>query len=125
MPRFVLLYHDCPPDFGRASHWDLMLQSGEVLRTWALGELPQTSRPGQSIDAEELADHRLSYLEYEGPISGERGFVRREDSGTFESLVETGDRWEVDLVGRALRGKLTLQHVHERRWKIALESKSI
>ena len=86
MPRFVLLRHDCPPDYERPSHWDLMLESDGVLRTWRLAALPQT--PPDSMEAEELADHRLAYLEYEGPVGGERGTVSRVDAGTFETLAE-------------------------------------
>ena len=71
-----------------------MLESDGVLRTWALAEMPRivARRP---IDAEGLADHRLAYLDYEGPVSGERGSVGRVDAGTFETLVEDDDRWEI------------------------------
>ena len=34
--------------------------------------------------ATRLPDHRLAYLEYEGPVSGNRGVVRRIDSGKYE-----------------------------------------
>jgi DNA polymerase ligase (LigD)-like protein len=121
MPRFVLLFHDCPPDFGRASHWDLMLESGGVLRTWALTEMPRMSAPGQSMDTERLADHRLAYLEYEGPVSGERGTVRRVDAGTFETLVEAHDRWEVALSGNVLRGKIALRRGQGDQWTLTVE----
>ncbi|MCZ6834507.1 MAG: hypothetical protein O7G85_01920, partial [Planctomycetota bacterium] len=31
--------------------------------------------PGQSLEAIRLAEHRPAYLDYEGPISGNRGIV--------------------------------------------------
>ena len=40
MPRFVLLRHECPPDWVKPSHWDLMLERGQVLETWQLIDLP-------------------------------------------------------------------------------------
>src|SRR5262245_31491538 len=118
MPRFVLLYHDCPPDFGRPSHWDLMLESGDVLRTWALAEIPRSSATCHSIDAEQLADHRLTYLEYEGPVSGERGTVRRADSGTLETLIESEDCWKVRLNGKMLNGEFALRRAKDNRWTL-------
>jgi hypothetical protein len=101
MPRFVLLYHECPPEYARSSHWDLMLEVGEVLRTWAVAKLPRSWRAAWEktaelypdcpvladfnlVAAEPLGDHRLAYLNEEGPLSGDRGSVRRIDSGTYE-----------------------------------------
>lgn len=82
MPRFVILEHDHPE-----LHWDLMLETGDVLRTWRLAEPPTAI--GQSIRAIPIADHRTMYLDYEGPVSGNRGTVNRWDAGRFET---DGDR---------------------------------
>jgi hypothetical protein len=124
MPRFVLLYHDCPADVPRPSHCDLMLQSGDVLWTWVLAELPRdwaalaTRRPGtgrlkiaatNAVVAERLADHRLAYLDYEGPVSGDRGSVLRLDGGTFDSIGERTNSWELTLAGNLLRGRISLR----------------
>jgi hypothetical protein len=130
MSRFVLLYHECPPDYDRVSHWDLMLESGEVLRTWALAELPkswQTDRSraaavGDAVKATELADHRLAYLDYEGPVSGERGTVRRVDAGTFKMIVDGSDRLEIELNGASLQGRLSLHRHKDANWILTLES---
>jgi hypothetical protein len=95
MPRFVLLLHECPHDSPRPSHCDLMLEVGDGLQTWALAELPRDWRElariapalrfssSNSCVADQLAVHRLAYLEFEGPIIGDRGTVRRLDTGTF------------------------------------------
>ncbi len=83
MPRFVVLRHETPPGHERPTHWDFMLEAGGVLRTWALAEAPCR---GRAIAAEELAEHRLAYLEYEGDVSGGRGSVVRWDAGTYEVL---------------------------------------
>ena len=108
-----------------------MLESGDVLRTWALAQLPcdwqtgrsQAARCSNSVDADELADHRLAYLDYEGPVSGERGTVRRVDAGTFETDAESPDRWEITLNGNLLRGRLTLRRgsTDDRRWTLKFE----
>jgi hypothetical protein len=130
MPRFVLLYHDCPPDYERPSHWDLMLESSDVLRTWALAELPQawqldramTVAKSEPVEAVELGDHRLAYLDYEGPVSRERGVVRRIDSGTYETIVNASDRCEIDVNGQAVRGRLNLHRIKGATWALTVES---
>ena len=51
MPRFVILHHVTLPGADRASHWDLMLEMGDALRTWALPTPPEA---GQSQVVEAL-----------------------------------------------------------------------
>ena len=95
MPRFVVLAHDWP-----TPHWDLLLEAGPVLKAWRLLAEPGV---GRAVPALANYDHRLVYLEYEGPLSGDRGSVRRWDAGTFEGeLGESG--WRVRLRGERLDG---------------------
>jgi hypothetical protein len=120
MPRFVLLYHECPPDYVRSSHWDLMFEVGDVLRTWAVEKLPRDWRAARErtaevagdcppladfnlVAAEQLGDHRIAYLQEEGPLSGNRGGVRRIDAGTYE-----GDDL-IALNGELIRGAIRLR----------------
>ena len=125
MPRFVVLYHDCPPGHARPSHWDLMFEQGDILRTWALAKLPTDWHPIveatrslpvgcrdcaeiNQVSAEQLADHRRHYLEYEGPISGGRGQISRVEEGTFEVRADLPDQWQVHVNGGHLLGTITL-----------------
>jgi hypothetical protein len=101
MPRFVILEHDHPH-----LHYDLMLESGDVLWTWRLPRLPQV---GDVLDAERVFDHRLAYLEYEGPVSGNRGTVQRRDQGAFVWLTQENDDLEARLDGVNLRGIVRLR----------------
>jgi len=95
MPRFVILRHDAP----RGLHFDFMLERGGVLVTWALREPPE---PGAEITGEALFDHRLEFLDYQGPLSGGQGSVTRWDRGTFDEIEWTGDRLMVGLCGEKL-----------------------
>ena len=123
MPRFVILRHDMPPGAERSLHWDLMLEECGALRTWALDTRPVA---GLEIDAAALADHRIEYLGYEGPISGGRGTVSREEFGTFqvESETETemkrSGEWAVLLMGQRLCGRVVFKRIEtpEQRWRI-------
>lgn len=105
MPRFVILRHELPTDSARASHWDLMFEFGGVLRTWAI---ESRLAAGVSIPAKQLADHRLDYLSYEGPIAGDRGHVTRIDAGQFTVVADLPERLELVLGGSSLRGRLAL-----------------
>jgi hypothetical protein len=109
--RFVILRHDCPPDYERGLHWDFMLEAGDVLKTWALSQEPAE---GVEIAAEALADHRLAYLDHEGPVSGGRGTVTRWDQGDYQLVSQHDEEWIVDLSGERLNGRATLRRLPER-----------
>src|SRR4051812_1567314 len=98
--RFVVLEHSW-----NGVHWDLMLEAGRGLRTWAIDE---PIRAGVELSARQLADHRLAYLAYEGPVSGQRGHVRRVAEGTFRRRECGPDRVRVELTGRQLVGEVDL-----------------
>ena len=106
MPRFVILRHEIPAGSERGTHYDLMLESEGVLRTWAIPELPAQ---GKVTPADALPDHRLAYLEYEGPVSGNRGSVTRVDEGEYELLAESAELFQVRLAGKGLVGRLELR----------------
>jgi hypothetical protein len=112
MPRFVILEHDHP-----TRHWDLMLEAGPVLRTWRLSTPPQ---PGRSVEAIPSFDHRLIYLDYEGPVSGNRGTVRRWDAGTFAWETNTPEQIAVHLAGVHVAGLASLRQ-HGPEWSLTVE----
>ena len=105
MPRFALLTHDHP-----FVHWDLLIEAGETARTWRLLESPARwmSAPTIEVAAESIAAHRLMYLDYEGPVSRERGRVVRWDHGLAEWLSEGESSVRLRLNGERLVGELTL-----------------
>ena len=120
MPRFVILRHECPTDYVRPSHWDLMVEQGGVLRTWAMQSLPVA---GATLEVEALADHRLDYLDYEGPVAGDRGSVQRWDAGTYDVEHEETGRLAIRVAGRQLQGIITLARIEAdgQRWTLAFE----
>ena len=105
MARYVILRHDPPEQSSDAVHWDFMIETGPVLRTWALEAEPSV---GRSISAAALPGHRLAYLDYEGPISGNRGNVTRCDKGDYEIIAETQTRLELRLTGNRCSGLVTI-----------------
>lgn len=110
MPRYVILEHDHPH-----RHWDLMLEAGELLRTWRLDSPP---RHEVEVRAEAFGDHRIIYLDYEGPVSGGRGHVQRWDAGTFLWLQDDADRMEVRVEGQRCRGDFRLVRGDTGAWSL-------
>lgn len=122
MLRFVVLEHRT----AEGVHWDFMLEEAGHLRTWSL---PAEPRPGFQLPARELAPHRLVYLEYEGPISGDRGFVVRWDMGQYTVCTQSSPhKIRVHLKGRKLCGTVELEKLAGAedqwhfRWPEALDS---
>jgi hypothetical protein len=107
-----------------------MLESEERLRTWALTRLPgewQIESGGNQagsccVVAEQLADHRLAYLDYVGAVRGGRGHVTRVDAGSYQSEVQSTDLWQVVLVGERIRGRVTLSRceANSNHWKLKI-----
>jgi len=119
MPRFVILRHETPNSARGPVHWDLMLEQGTVLRTWALAEEPSA---GRDIAASQLPDHRLAYLDYEGPISGDRGSITRWDAGEYQPVSESADELHITLAGRKLIGAAVLRQQKTQRWRFAFST---
>jgi hypothetical protein len=91
-----------------------MLEVGLVLRTWRLEAQP---RDGERISATALSDHRLLYLDYQGPISDGRGRVARWEHGTFMGQMQDESLILVQLQGEHLQGVLRLESIEGDSWR--------
>lgn len=96
--RTVQLLHELPDG---TNHVDWMIacdQAGrESLISFRLPTRIDELKPGQRMAAERIADHRPAYLDYEGPVSGERGSVRRLAWGTVVSEHRQGSSWDFEI----------------------------
>ena len=107
--RFTVLRHDLPLHAQRECHWDLLLEppdnspdaphlaanatlfySAAGLLTFEVPMQPEEWNNNQ-FAVKRLPDHRLVYLNYEGPISGDRGHVKRVQSGFIQWKVLAED----------------------------------
>lgn len=79
--RYVILHHTGWIE----DHFDLMLETDaeSPLLTWRLDHWPDptTITP--------LPPHRRAYLTYEGPVSNDRGAVKRVAEGEYEVIGRT------------------------------------
>src|SRR3954470_18820663 len=99
--RFVIQEHHA-----RRLHWDLRLERGGVLVSWAVpkGIPPDPKRNNLAVHVE---DHPLDYIDFAGEIpAGEYGAgkVKIWDSGTYECEKWREDEVIVTFHGRRVEG---------------------
>jgi hypothetical protein len=116
-PFVILLHSGHGPE-----HYDLMLRRGWSLATWQLEQSPLEMAPGDKLPARKLANHRLVYLTYEGPVSRGRGRVARVEEGRYELLSRGQEGWCVRLAGERMHGVYSLTFVDGDDWVLVREA---
>jgi DNA ligase D-like protein (predicted 3'-phosphoesterase) len=112
-PRFVVQLHDAT-----TLHFDFRLQSGEVLRSWAVPKGPSLD-PGVRRLAVPVEDHSLAAGEFEGVHGGQRrgsGTVIIWDEGTADIVRDEPGHLSFILHGRKLSGGFALTRTGPKRW---------
>jgi DNA ligase D-like protein (predicted 3'-phosphoesterase) len=111
--RFVVQLHDAT-----ALHFDLRIQAGDVLRSWAVPKGPSLD-PGIRRLAVPVEDHTLSAGDFEGVHEGQprgSGAVIIWDEGSAEILRDEPGHLSFTLDGHKLSGRFGLTRTGERRW---------
>ncbi|MEZ6142972.1 MAG: DNA polymerase ligase N-terminal domain-containing protein [Zavarzinella sp.] len=99
--RFSILRHDWP-----ILHWDFFLERETDLQSW---RLPTEPKAPYHVVAEANFPHRLLYLDYEGPVSNDRGSVSIWDKGTYSVILMDSRTVIVDLTGTHASGRWTIE----------------
>lgn len=102
--RFVVLQHTDAAGL----HFDLMIDLGPALATWKFAQPPEDAVDG-SLPCQRIGNHRRVYLDYEGPVSGDRGQVVRHDAGDCDAANDDGRDWLVTFRGEKLSGRYRLK----------------
>jgi bifunctional non-homologous end joining protein LigD len=111
--RFVVQLHDAT-----ALHFDLRIQVGEVLRSWAVPKGPSLD-PAVRRLAVPVEDHALSAGDFEGVHEGQprgSGAVIIWDEGSAEIIRDEPGHLSFILRGHKLSGRFGLTRTGERRW---------
>ena len=94
----------------RALHYDIRLERGGVLKSWAVPKgIPQSS--GERRLAVQTEDHPYDYAGFEGVIPKGQygaGTVKIWDKGTYEPKLWEDDKIEFTLNGQKLKGRYVL-----------------
>lgn len=111
-PVFVIQQHAAS-----SLHYDLRLEVGGVLKSWAVPKGPSTD-PREKRLAVQVEDHPLEYAKFEGVIAEgygagqvivwDTGTYRSLTDGPLETAIENG-HLSVWLEGQKIRGGWTLQ----------------
>jgi len=106
--RFAVLHHT---GYG-PEHYDLLIETSPEapLATWRLSRWP----PIVPMPATRQADHRRIYLDYQGPIPGNRGCVTRISGGTCHLIRHNAVQIIVQLPDHLLR----LRHLSGDEWRL-------
>jgi DNA ligase D-like protein (predicted 3'-phosphoesterase) len=111
--RFVVQLHDAT-----RLHFDLRLQVGEVLRSWAVPKGPSLD-PGVRRLAVPVEDHSMAAGDFEGVHEGQSrgtGAVIIWDEGTVQIVRAEPGQLSFILSGGKLSGRFSLIRTGERRW---------
>ena len=106
--RFVVQKHQASH-----LHYDLRLEEGGVLKSWAVPKVPVNSAGTKRL-AMQVEDHPLGYENFEGTIpEGEygAGSVEIWDRGTYHAVESGSEKWVVDINGRRLTGLFALVRI--------------
>jgi DNA ligase D-like protein (predicted 3'-phosphoesterase) len=112
VPRFVVQLHDAT-----TLHFDLRLQIGDVLRSWAVPKGPSLDPTVRRL-AVPVADQSLAAGEFEGVHGHSRGSgaVIIWDEGTAEIVHQEPGHISFVLHGRKLSGGFALTRTGDQRW---------
>jgi len=104
MPIFVIHEHHA-----RNLHWDLRLEMGGVLKSWALPKSPPRTEGIKRL-AIQVNDHLRSYANFEGEIDEGygKGIVKIWDKGKYRIEEKTPDKLVIEIEGKVLKGKYVL-----------------
>jgi DNA ligase D-like protein (predicted 3'-phosphoesterase) len=111
--RFVVQLHDAT-----RLHFDLRIQIGDVLRSWAVPKGPSLD-PAVRRLAVPVEDHTLAAGEFEGVHEGQArgsGAVIIWDEGKAEITRSEPGHLSVTLRGHKLSGRFGLTRTGARRW---------
>ena len=105
MPLFVVHEHHATH-----LHWDLRLELGGVLKSWAIPKQPPRTKDIKRL-AIQVEDHLKSYANFEGEIpEGQYGAgkVKIWDKGKFHLIDKKPNKMVFKLEGLKLKGEYVL-----------------
>lgn len=103
--RFVIHKHI----IGGKIHWDLMIEWGDILKTWRL-ENPPERLATQKTKATPIFDHDKKFLTYQGPVNNGKGTVEIVDEGVCEIISADKNKIKIKFDGKALKGIFDLEY---------------
>ncbi|MGB8226693.1 MAG: DNA polymerase ligase N-terminal domain-containing protein [Sedimentisphaerales bacterium] len=101
--RFVIHKHTQ----GKDTHWDLMIEQGDCLKTWRL-ENPPEKLASEKTKATPIFDHDKKFLTYQGTVNNGKGTVEIVDEGICTIELTSENRMNINFEGKILKGNFWL-----------------
>jgi len=104
MPIYVIHEHRA-----KNLHWDLRLESGGVLKSWALPKMPSWTTGVRRL-AIQVKDYPKSKAKFQGEIKegSEKGKMKIWDEGNYNYESKSSKKFIFNLQGKVLKGKYCL-----------------
>ncbi len=112
--EYVIQRHSLPDQV----HWDLMIASGQALRTYRVF-IPPEEMADNPATLEPIFDHPRRFLTYEGPVNKGRGSVQIADKGIV-TISDKQGRTILEFKGRVLQGRFILREENQK-WLLSPE----
>ena len=99
-------------------HYDLRLEHKGAAKSWAIPKEPPR-KIGEKRLAIPVADHDISYMKWEGTIPKGQygaGTVKVWDSGYYEPIEISANKFIIDIHGKKLKGKYNLVKFRDKNW---------
>lgn len=115
--HYVIQYHEAS-----RKHYDLRLEMGGVLRSWAVPKQPSVTEKRLAVQVE---DHPLEYRHFEGTIPKGQyggGTVVIWDKGTYDLHAHSENSIKFTLHGEKLQGRWTLVRMEDKNWLLIKEN---
>jgi len=107
-------------------HWDLRIQKGNTLKSWAIPKHKIPTEKGERLKAIQTKDHPLWWGDWEGTIKYGygKGKVKIYDRGDCIIYNWTPLSIRFDLKGEHVKGKFSLIHIgHGKDWLLIRSNK--
>ncbi|MDD5135706.1 MAG: DNA polymerase ligase N-terminal domain-containing protein [Phycisphaerae bacterium] len=85
------------------THWDLMIEDGDKLKTWRLENPPEKLAKGKT-KATPIFDHDKKFLTYQGPVNHGKGTVEIVDEGICTIESDDEHNLKIKFEGKTLNG---------------------
>jgi len=102
--RYVIHKHTRGTD----THWDLMIEWGDVLKTWRLDNPPE-KLSSEKTKATPIADHDKKFLTYQGPVNNGTGTAEIVDEGICNVILNEKKDLTISFEGKFLKGSIAFE----------------
>ena len=114
--HFVIHKHTCGDDV----HWDLMIEWGDILKTWRL-ENPPEKLAKEKTKATPIFDHDKKFLIYQGIVHNGKGNVEIVDEGNCTIELTAENNLNINFDGKTIKGNFQLTQI-KNGWLIQSEN---